>query len=61
MTALADRFASVGGRVAIVREYAEAMIETRGKIVQLGKLVLRERLGREEIQCAGIRVFKDSV
>ena len=61
VSALADGLASIRGRVAVVCENAEAMIEPCRKIVQLGKLILRESLGGEEIQRACVRIFQNCV
>ena len=59
--ALANRLARVGGRVAIVGEDAEAIVEARGQVVQLGKLILRERFGGEQVQRARVRIFQHRV
>ena len=49
VAALANRFSRVGGRIAVIGEDAETVVEPLGEIVQLGELILRERLGGEEI------------
>ena len=59
--ALANRLARVGGRIAVVGEDAEAIVETRGQVVQLGELILRERFGREKVERARVRIFEDRV
>ena len=61
VSALANRLARVGRRIAVVRKYAEAVIESRGQVVQLGELILRERLGGEEVQRARVRIFQHRV
>ena len=58
---LADGFARVRGRIAVVGKHAEAIVEPRGEIVQFGELILRERLGGEEIQRARVRIFQHGV
>ena len=52
--ALANRFPRVRRRVAIVCKHSEAIIQPRGQIVEFGKLVLRQRLGREEVKCSRV-------
>src|SRR5438270_10669574 len=47
-----DGFARVARSVAVISENAEAIVQTLIQIVQLGKLILCKRLGREEIQRA---------
>ncbi len=37
------------------------IVEARGEIVKLGELILRERLGGEEVEGARVGVFKDRV
>ena len=59
VAALANGFARVAGRVAVVGEDAEAIIEARGEIVQFGKLILRESLGWEQIERARIGDFRE--
>ena len=61
MAAFANRFARVAGRVAVVGEDAEAVVEARGEIVQLGELVLRERLGGEEVERARVRILEHGI
>ena len=61
VAALANGFARVAGRVAVIGEDAEAVIETRSEIVQFGELVLRQRLGGKEIQRARVGIFKHGV
>ena len=48
-------------RVAVVGEDAEAVVEARRQIVEFGELVLRERLGGEEVQRARIGIFENGV
>ena len=57
----ADGFARVAGRVAVVGEDAEAVVEARVEVVQFGELVLREGFGREKIDGAGVGIFEDRV
>ena len=63
--AVADRSARVLGRVAVVGEHAE--LERRlpgqplGQAVQLGQLVLGQRLGRKQVQGAARRIGHDGV
>ena len=59
--AFADRFARVAGRIAVVGKNSEAVIQTRSQIVQFGQLVLRQRLGREQVQRARIGIFQNGV
>ncbi len=61
MAALADGFARVAGRVAIVGEDAEGIVEARGEVVKLGELILSERFGGEEIERAGVGIFEDGI
>jgi hypothetical protein len=61
VAALPNRGARIGGRVAIVGEDAEAAVEPLAQIVQLGQLVLRERLGREEVERACVGIFEHRV
>ena len=65
VSAAADGAPGVLRRVAVVGEHAH--LEPRGaghlvgEGVQLGKLILRERLGREEIERAARRIADDGV
>ncbi len=61
VTFFANGFASVGGRVAVVSENAEAVFQTPVEVVEFGELVLREGLGGEEVECAGAGIFEDRV
>ena len=61
MSALADRFARVRRRVAVVREHAEAIVEPARQIVQLGKLILRERFGGEEVESPRVGLLDDGI
>src|SRR5713226_1501489 len=61
VTFFADGFASVRGCVAVVGENAEAIFQTLVELVKFGELVLREGLGGEEVECAGVGIFKDRV
>ena len=49
------------GRVAVVGENAEAVVQARGQVVQFGELILRQRLGGKEIQRARVRIFEHRV
>jgi hypothetical protein len=57
----ADRLARVLRRVAVVGEGADVGAEGLDGRVQLGELVLGERLGREEVERSHIRVLQDRV
>ncbi len=57
----ADSFAGIGGRVAIVGENAEAIVETLIQIVEFGKLVLCKGFGGEQVERAGVGIFQDGV
>ena len=59
--ALANGFARVGGRVAVIGEDAEAMVEARGQIMQFGQLILRQGFGGEQVQRARVRIFEHRV
>src|ERR1700733_5654372 len=61
MAAFPDCFAGVAGSVAIVGEDAKSIVKSRGEVVELGELILGERLGREKIEGARVGVFKDGV
>ena len=61
VAAFANGFARVAGRVAVVGEDAELIVEARGEVVELGELILRERLGGEEVEGARVGVFKNGV
>ena len=60
-----NRPARVLRRVAVVREHADVglgrLVHVADELVQLGELVLRERLGRKQIQGAARRVRQDRV
>ncbi len=51
---LPDGFARIAGRVAVIGENAEAILEALIQVVQLGELVLRKRLRGEEIERAAV-------
>ncbi|MCH8155662.1 MAG: pyruvate carboxylase, partial [Proteobacteria bacterium] len=59
-----DRAARILRRVAVVGEHADRLRRVRldllGQLVQLGELILRERLRREQIQRAARRIFEDA-
>jgi len=61
----ADRSPRVLGRVAVVREDADRLslrrVEPIAERLQLGELVLRERLGREQVERAARRIAQDAV
>ena len=63
--ARSNRPARVLRRVAVVREHADVglgrLVHVADELVQLGELVLRERLGRKQIQGAARRVRQDRV
>jgi hypothetical protein len=63
--ARANRPARILRRVAVVREdtdlIARGVCERLAQALQFRKLVLSERLGREQIQCAARRVLKNRV
>ena len=61
MALFADGPARVGGRVAVIRENSEAVIETLVKVVQFRQLILCQSLGREKIQRASVRIFKNGI
>ena len=61
VAALADGLARVRSRIAIVGERAKAIVEPLGEIVQFRELVLRQRLDREEVEGARIRVLEDRI
>jgi hypothetical protein len=65
MRLAADRTPRVGRRVAVVREHADLeRTVSRHELrqgVQLGELILRECLGRKEIQRARRRILQDRV
>ena len=56
-----DGFAGVAGRVAIVGEDAEAIVEAGIEVVEFGELILRQGFGGEEVEGAGVGVFEDGV
>ncbi len=58
---LADGFARVARRVAVIRENAKAIREPLVQIMKLRELILRQRLGGEEIQRAAVRAFQNRV
>ena len=57
----ADGRARVGGRVAVVGENAESVIQALVEIVELGELILRQRLGGKKIQRARVGIFQHGV
>ncbi len=61
MPALANGLARVARRVAIVRKDAKAIVQSGSQIVQLGQLILRQRLGGEKIQRARVWIFQHRV
>ena len=48
-----------GRRVAVVAEDARAELHRLDQRVQLRELILRERLRREEVECAALRLAQD--
>jgi hypothetical protein len=58
---LADGAACGGRSIAVVGERLDVGPDLLDQAVQLGLLVLGERLGREEVEGAGVRVFEDGV
>ena len=58
---LADGPAGGGRGVAVVGERLDVGADRFDQSVKLGLLVLGERLGREEVEGAGVRVFEDGV
>jgi len=61
VAAFANGFAGVAGRVAIVGEDAEGIVEARSEIVKLGELILSEGLGGVEVKGAGVGIFEDGI
>src|SRR5580704_1544637 len=61
VTLFADGFARVGGRVAVISKDAEAVVEPLVEVIKLRKLILRQSLGREEVQSASIRIFENRI
>jgi hypothetical protein len=61
----ADGLAGIRRRVAVVGVHADRLAarlgDERGELVQLGHLVLRQGLGREEIQRARRRILEDRI
>src|SRR6185503_16332110 len=61
----ADRAAGVLGRIAVVGEDSNLLARSRrdglAKRLQLGELILRQRLGRKEIQRAARRILKNGM
>src|SRR6267154_1791811 len=57
----ADGFARVARRVAVISEDAEAVLEPGIQIVQLCKLILRERFGGKQIKRSTVRAFQNCV
>src|SRR5579872_1809951 len=58
VAAFANRLTCVGGRIAVIGEYAELIVESRGEVVQFGKLILCERLRGEKIERARVAIFE---
>ena len=58
---LANGFARVAGRVAIIGEHAEAIVEALIQIVELGELILRQGFGGKKIERAGVGVGENGV
>jgi len=46
---LADGLAGIARRVAVIREDAKPVFEPLVQVVELGELILRQRLGRKKI------------
>ncbi len=61
MSAFADGLARVAGRVAVIGEHAEGVIQARGKVVKFGELILRQSLGGKKIEGARVRIFENGV
>ena len=61
MALFANGFSRVARRVAVVREHAEAIVQPLVDVVQLGELVLRQRLGGKEIERARVGISKNRV
>ena len=57
----ADGLARVLRRVPVVRERADVPAQRVGERVQLGELVLRQRLRGKEVQRARVRILEDAV
>jgi hypothetical protein len=57
VAALANGFAGVTGRVAVVGEDAKLIVKTGCEILKFSELVLRERFGGEQIEGARVGVF----
>jgi hypothetical protein len=57
----ADRGAYLGRRVAVVRVGLELDVDVGGEPLQLRELVLREGLGREQVERARRWILRDRV
>lgn len=56
--ALPNCFSRIAPSVAVVREYAETVVETFGQILQFSQLILGQRFGWEQIQIFSRTAFK---
>src|SRR4029077_2372888 len=61
MALFSDGSAGVGGRVTVIGEDAETVIEPLVKVIEFRQLILRKSLGGEEIQRARVRSFEDGI
>ena len=49
------------GRVAVVGEHAEAIVQPLIEVVEFGELILRQRLGGKKIERARVGIFQNGV
>src|SRR5439155_4498721 len=61
VTGTADGGADRGWRVAVVRVGLEVDVDVLREALELGKLILRERLRREDVERARRRILRDRV
>jgi hypothetical protein len=61
VTGAPDRGAHGGRRVAVVRVGLEVDVDVLRETLELGELILREGLRREDVEGAGRRVLRDRV
>ena len=55
---LADRLAGADRRVTVVRVGLEIDLHLTDEAVKLGQLILRQRLGRKQVERSGLRVLE---
>ena len=61
MALLTDGFSGVGRSIAVISENAERLSHLFPNVLELGKLILSQRLRGKDVQCAGVRIFQNCI